>query len=382
LTARRDARLVYVEFPNFGFGPASAAIALIRSIPEPYDWHLVSTGSAAAFAQADLQEATHHRLDTFARASWEQFHGLAPSGAIIVSVTNPDFAAWAAEQGYKVGIVDTLDWMWPSLPASVDQVYFHLTQAFFGHTSRAGRPRPSIEVVQPIVDPALWYARPAQPGPGTVVIGFGGMHLPLPFGDRLVADYTRWMLSATLPVLVDWPGISRITIVGGRPDLPGLVPSPWPDHPAVEVRPPLPPPRYAKLLRSSTYQLLSPGLGSLYECAASGLMPLLQPGWNMSMLLQTYHAARTGYRHLCCWPWLEEAVADISDKAEEDGIAHLADRIWETIREDQQRPESMLVQPLLRYLASKQAETPLRLEVSGTLPTAAERLSHYLRSAP
>jgi hypothetical protein len=381
LTAPCDARPVYVEFPDFGFGPASVAVALINNIQDPYDWHVVSTGSAAAFAQAHLQGATHHRLDTFARASWEQFRGLAPSGALTVSVTNPDFAAWAAEEGYLVGIVDTLDWMWPSLPATVDQVSFHLAQAFFGHTATADRRRPPTEVVEPIVDLALWCTGGVERRPGTVVIGFGGMHLPLPFGDRLVADYTRWMLGAALPILVERPDISKVTIVGGRLDLPSLVPSPWSRHPAIEVYPPLPQPRYSELLRSATYQLLSPGLGSLYECAASGLTPLLQPGWNMSMLLQSYHVARTGYRHLCRWPWLEEAVADISDKPEDDGLTYLAERIWQTIREDLRRPESMLAGPILRYLESGQAADPLRLEVSGTLPTATERLSHYLQSA-
>lgn len=377
-----DARPVYVEFPDFGFGPAAAALALINGLDDPYDWHLVSSGSAAAYARDHLPDAAHHELDTFDRASWEWFRRLASSGSLTLSITNPDFAAWAAEQGYAVGIIDTLDWMWPSLPAGVDRARFHLTQAFFGETAKAGGSPSSAEVVQPIVDPSLWgiSGRSRQPQPGTVVISFGGMHLPLPFGDELVAEYTRWFLGAALPLLVYHPGISKVSIVGGRTDLPDLVPRLWSGHPAVEVHPRLPQPLYSALLHSATYLLLSPGLGSLYECAASGLAPLLQPGWNMSMLLQAYHVALTGYEHLCPWPWLEEAAGDISDQAEHDGLVYLARRIHHTIQEDLDSPESMLVKPILRYLELGDASAPLCLPMSDALPTATERLTYHLRS--
>lgn len=377
---RHSARPVYVEFPDFGFGPAAAALAVINGMDEPYDWHLVSSGSAAAFARAHLPNAAHLQLDTFDRASWQQFRELAPSGSLTVSITNPDFAAWAAGQGYAVGIVDTLDWMWPSLPDGVDRARFHLTQMFFGDTAKADRLRPPAEVVRPIIDPSLWRAGDREPSPGTAVIGFGGMHLPLSFGDRLVADYTRWLLGAALPILLDQSDISKISIVGGRPDLPSLVPPEWSDHPAVEVRPSLPQPLYSALLRSAKYLLLSPGLGSLYECAASGLTPLLQPGWNMSMLLQAYHVRLTGYGHLSLWPWLEEAAVDIGNLPEHDGLVHLARRIQETIQEDLHNPESLLVEPIQRYLEPSERSAPLGFKVPDELPTAAERLSHHLQS--
>jgi hypothetical protein len=379
---RHDARPVYVEFPDFGFGPAAAAVAVINAVDDPYDWHLVSSGSALAFAQDHLPDAAHVQLDTFDPDSWVQFDDHAPSGALIVSITNPDFAGWAANQGYAVGIVDTLDWMWSSLPEGVDLTRFHLTQAWFGDWTKAARPRPPAEAVRPIVDSHLWRTDDRELAPGTAVIGFGGMHLPLHFGDRLVAGYTRWFLRAALPILLDQPGITKICIVGGRPDLPGLVPRPWSNHPAVHVYPPLPPPRYSALLRSAEYLLLSPGLGTLYECVASGLAPLLQPGWNMSMLLQAYHVALAGYEQLCPWPWMEEAAACIHDLPEHDGLVYLARRIQQTIREDLDSPESLLVKPIRRYLEFGELAAPLQLKVPDGLPTAAERLSHHLRSLP
>lgn len=377
---RQDARPVYVEFPDFGFGPAAAALAVINGVREPYDWHLVSSGSALAFARDHLPKAAPLQLDTFDSASWPQFRELAPRGSLTVSITNPEFAGWAAGQGYAVGIIDTLDWMWSSLPDGVDLARFHLTQMFFGDTAKAGRVHPRTEVVRPIIDPSLWPANDRKPSPGTAVIGFGGMHLPLSFGDGLVADYTRWLLGVALPILLDQSDITKVSIVGGRPDLPSLVPARWSGDAAVEVRPRLPQPRYSALLRSAEYLLLSPGLGSLYECAASGLAPLLQPGWNMSMLLQAYHVGRAGYGHLSPWPWLEEAALDIGDLPEHDGLVYLAKRIQETIQEDHCNSESLLAEPILHYLRPRELSEPLDFKVPDELPTAAERLSHHLQS--
>jgi hypothetical protein len=377
---RRDARPVYVEFPDFGFGPAAAALAVINGVDEPYDWHLVSSGSAAAFAYEHLPDAAHVQLDTFDPASWGQFHDHAPRGAFTVSITNPDFAAWAASQGYAVGIIDTLDWMWSSLPDGIDQTKFRLAQMFFGDTAKPCRESPPTEIVRPIIDPSLWRADDKGPSPGIAVIGFGGMHLPLSFGDQLVADYTRWFLDVALPILLDHSDIKKVAIVGGRPDLPSLVPPRWSDDPAVEVRRRLPQPRYSALLRSANYLLLSPGLGSLYECAASGLAPLLQPGWNMSMLLQAYHVRLAGYGHLSHWPWLEEAAIQIGGRPEHDGLVYLAERIQQTIHEDRGNSESLLSEPILRYLEPKEPPAPLGFKVPDELPTAAERLSHHLQS--
>jgi hypothetical protein len=382
LTRRpHDARPVYVEFPDFGFGPAAAAVALINGVDEPYDWHLVSSGSAAEFARAHLPGATYHQIDTFDPASWGQFRKLAPRGALTVSITNPDFAAWAAGHGYAVGIVDTLAWMWSSLPDGVDQTEFCLAQMFFGETGKPSREHPPTKVVGPIIDPSLWRATGRAPTSGTAVIGFGGMHVPLSFGDRLVADYTRWFLRAALPVLLDQSDITKVVIVGGRRDLRSLVPRPWSRHRAVVVSPWLPQPSYARLLQSSTYLLLSPGLGTLYECAASGLAPLLQPGWNMSMLLQAYHVA-SSYKHLCPWPWLDEAADHISDLPEHDGLVYLATRIQQTIQDDERKPESLLVEPILRYLELGGLSEPLHFDGTDELPTASKCLSDRLRSLP
>ncbi|MGH3168759.1 MAG: hypothetical protein ACRDN0_23120 [Trebonia sp.] len=108
-STRPDRRPVYLEFPDFGYGPASTLLSLIRPVTDRYDWHIVSTGGAAAFALAQIPGAALHDLDTYHPGSWPGFARIAPAGALLVSVTNPGFAGWALRNGYCVGVVDTLD---------------------------------------------------------------------------------------------------------------------------------------------------------------------------------------------------------------------------------------------------------------------------------
>jgi hypothetical protein len=366
------ARPVYVEFPDFGYGPAAAALALINGVRDAYRWNVVSTGGAAAFAGEQLPEAGHFDLDTFDQGSWKLFEEIAPPGSAIVSVTNPEFGIWAADAGYRVGIVDTLDWMWPALPSGVRQVKFHLVQAYFGNRSSRSRHNRSAEVIRPIVNPLLWPTGGAGPGSGSTVIGFGGMQVPTPGGNELVKRYTRWLLATALPILVRHPKVTTITIVGGRADLEDLVPRRW--SKAVQVRPRLPQADYADLLRSADHLLLSPGLGSLYECASTGLQPLLQPGWNLSMLRQAHDVTTTTtYPYVCRWPWLDQALTRVEGQPEHDALRYLTSRIRDAIRKDRSREESMLAEPIRQYLGRDGSAPALQLDgdTSKALPVAA-----------
>ena len=267
LTSTRPYRRpVYLEFPDFGYGPASALLSLVRPVIGDYDWHVVSTGSASAFALAQLPGATPHELDTFPSSNWPRFANVAPPGAMVVSATNPGFAAWALENGYRVGAVDTLRWMWDVPGPALAHAAFHIVQFYFGSTAPAGAGGRGH--VRPIVDAALWPTTERRaPVPGTAVIGLGGMHLP--GADDMVADYVRWLLAAVLPQLIRDAGSQSVTIAGGRPDLASLVPGPWSAHPAVHVRTGLTQAEYAKTVRSAEHLVCSPGLASIYECAAA-----------------------------------------------------------------------------------------------------------------
>lgn len=215
---------------------ASTLLALIGGLAGRFDWHVVSAGGAAQFVRAQLPGAVLHDLDTFEPRNWSAFLGMAEPGSLVVSSTNPEFAAWAIRNGYRVGLIDTLDWMWPALPDVLDAAEFHLVQAYFGASaSSASDIGGRRQAIRPIVDPGLWTADGIHVQSGTALIGFGGMRLPS--GNDVVAAYVRWFLGAVLPMLVDEAGAVEITIAGGRADLSELVPRRWRTHPVVRTVP-------------------------------------------------------------------------------------------------------------------------------------------------
>ncbi|WP_165984062.1 hypothetical protein [Streptomyces sp. YIM 98790] len=364
---------VYLEFPGFGYGPAATMLTLARAVPRDVAWHVVSRGGAARFVHSELPGAARHELDTFAPAHWPAFLDIAPPGSLVISGTNPEFAVWAIRHGYRVGIVDTLDWMWRGLPDGLEGAEFHLAQAYFGdHRPTPGDRR---EYVRPIVDPSLWGPTGPSARDGSVLIGFGGMHLP--GGENLVAAYVRWFLGAALPVLTERDAAARIVIAGGRADLAGLVPDPWRTHPAVRVRPAMDRAAYARTARTVQHLIASPGLTSLYECAHSRLTPLWQPGFSMSMVLQIRNLLGTGYPHVAAWPWQAEAAEHIAGLPESAGVAHVAARIADTVRITDPAGETIR-KALLGYLDRPEDGPALRLPLPESLPDAGALFAAHL----
>lgn len=369
-----------MEFPNFGYGPASALLTLVGALGDRFHWHAISTGGAAEFLRAQLPGVIVHDLDTFIPTAWPDLRDIAAPGSLIISATNPEFAAWAIRQGYRIGLVDTLDWMWQTLPDVLNNAEFHLVQAYFGVSPPVAGPHsgprsgPRRQVIRPIVDPALWPATGPSPRPGTALIGLGGMHLP--GGDETVAAYVRWLLGATLPTLLDHAA-DEITIAGGRADLAELVPPEWRAHPAITTRSGMNRRHYAEAVRTAEHVIASPGLASIYECAAARLTPLWQPGYSMSMILQCRHLQATGYPHVAAWPWLDEAAAHIAGLPEAEGLRYVADRMSGTIGAIDPDGATM-TKALLRYLERDDASPALRLPLHPDLPDGAALLAAHL----
>jgi hypothetical protein len=195
--------------------------------------------------------------------------------------------------------------------------------------------------------------------------------MQLPGADGIVADYVRWVLAAVLPLLAGQASATSITIAGGRPDLSRLVPEPWSSHPGVRVRTGLNQAEYAEIARTAEHLVCSPGLASIYECAAGGLAPLWQPGFNMSMILQSQHLASTGYPHLASWPWMPEAAECITGLPEEEGVRYVAGRIASTIRDADPSGEC-LAKPLARYIESAGTRSALVIPIDPSLPSGPE----------
>lgn len=330
MSTRFESPPVYLEVPDFGYGPASAMLAMLDPIADRHQWHVVSTGRAARFVGRQLPHVKLHDVDTFTADRWDDFLSIAPPGAAVLSVTNPHFAGWAAAHGYRVGIVDTLDWMWARRPYGVDLARFHLVQSYFGMVPG----HIGCEAIKPIIDTAVWSpaGRSAQAAPGTALVGFGGMTMPTQ--AEQTARYVQWFAAAALPALVEHGGCTEVTVVGGRADLADLLPPWWRRDRRVTVVPGTDRRTYAKLVQSTEHQVLAPGLGSIYECAAARLAPLFQPGFSMSMILQTRALRQAGYPHLATWGNISGISADLAGVSELTGLRRASEIIDRTVNDD------------------------------------------------
>ncbi|MFI6910398.1 hypothetical protein ACIBKY_54770 [Nonomuraea sp. NPDC050394] len=350
---------IYVDVPDLGFGPASTALAVLAAIPDD-GVHILATGESARHLLRERPGCTHHDVNTLRPPSCS---GVVPPGALIVSITNPEFAAWALEQGHEVGVVDVLPWLWPlSRPAAEPdpaRLRFHLVQAGFG-------PLPHGEPVAPVVDRALWR-RSAPPRPDLAVIGFGGMGMR--GADHPLGAFARWLLAAALPVLVDR---AHVVVAGGAADLAALLPPGWARHPAVEVRPAVPAAGYATLLCTAGQVLIPAGMSTLHECASAGIAPFVQPGWTISTMLAAQRLAEDGYPHACRWPGQREAFAQVLGRPEPELIARAARIVAGGMADP-----DFLTAALRRFLERGAEHVPLPLVHAG-LPRAADRLAEHV----
>lgn len=374
MSIKPDRPPVFVEFPNFGLGPATTFLSLAEPIIDAFRWHVVSSGGAADFVRRHLPGAIAIELDTFAAENWPRFCDVVPPGSVVVSVTNPHFAGWAAQCGYRVGVVDTLDWMWGDAPAGIELLQFHLVQHYFGAHTGPGLSTGVRRLVRPVIDPVLWQVAPGPTRRGTAVVGFGGMAVPGRADS--IGEYVSWFLSAALPVLVDHAGSNRVIVVGGRYDLPELIPAQWRQCDSIEVFVGMARTSYARLVREAEHVLLAPGLGTLYECAAGRLTPLLQPGFNMSMVMQARDVRAAGYQHVAAWPWLEQTATALSGMTETDGLQMLANLIDQTVLD--QNPDDCGVTKALMSYVDRDGHKPLTF-ADVDLPDGRELLAEYLR---
>jgi hypothetical protein len=124
---------------------------------------------------------------------------------LVVSNTDPIFAAACMERGAPVTVIDTLFWMWDHIPPILMEAELFISQAFHGtqaQIERLGRPRNYIEVGPLIAPQALPV--PLADRDRLIQVSFGGCdcflvdpaHDPYP---ALVLGLLEEALDAALP---------------------------------------------------------------------------------------------------------------------------------------------------------------------------------------
>jgi hypothetical protein len=286
-------------------------------------------------------------------------------------VSNPDpvFAAWALGNGYRVGVVDTLDWMWNEVPLGLSDAEFHLVQWFFGsRRSASAEAGLSSCLVAPLVRSSQAFgSRPTQgrTEASSVVITFGGMTVPRSDGRSLA--YARWVLSSLLsPEVMN--GVQVIHVVGGLPGLEEAATCRGLDG-RVQVHVALAPDSLQDLYANATHIVATPGLTTIYELASMGAEALLLPGFSMSMLLQARALATSGYEHVAEWDWALPVCDSILGLPEEEGLALVASRLDQSVTETN---GDWVARAFARYRLRTIGTGPLRINIPAKVADPAE----------
>jgi hypothetical protein len=357
---------VYVEVHDFGFGPACGFLDITERFEGRYRWHVLAVGNAATYIRKERPGIDLIPFNGFNRASWPQIRDLVPHDAPVLTFSNPGFAAQVAQEGYRVYLVDQLDWMWRAYPEGIDQVELHLVQYYFGRGSGKPRARGAIEI-RPIVTPSVLADNSPRDGIGTV-IGLGGMAIA---GDPLAGDgHARWLLSQVMAAVKDTPEAFPICVVGGSPNLAAIVNALGDSR--VFAAGGVGRHKYMELLRNSRFQILTPGLASIYEAAAIGVSPLFQPGVNKSMLLQLESLAETGYPFAVGWPWFPRVRDRLTSLPPADALELITNSIASSMRGEDDA--GALLRAAVENYVSSTGEKPVPIYIPKDLPDGAHLL--------
>ncbi|HEX8085739.1 MAG TPA: hypothetical protein VF529_15715 [Solirubrobacteraceae bacterium] len=342
---------IVVEFPDFGFGPASSAVEVVRRIGERRRCLLVSTGSALEFAQRSLPLVPTADLDTFSSAGLAGLAQHVGKEKFVLSVTNPPFAHWAEKEGYRVGVLDTLHWLWDSSSDAPGRPRFYVAQDYWGP---AGANVPVNTVFGRADDAFLPAARPSR----RALVTFGGMTLP--FDDALPLEFARWALRSVVPVLLRSPEIEGVDVVGGHPNLGSACVS-WLHDERVRFVGMMSLDEHRAAIASATVVVATPGIATIHELQRAARPAVLMPGFNASQVLQLRDAVeRYGCPYALEWPAVRSGAAALRRLPESEAVAMVA-RIarHEMLRSAPRRALGTLV---ARALAADEPARPLGAE--------------------
>jgi hypothetical protein len=168
-------RTILLQAAPFCFGPISTLLNVVRALVRPgYRLIVIEEGPTR-----DLIRRSRLPLERVALTTAPPFSPelgeLIDRVDLVVSNTDPIFAAACMARGAKVIVVDTLFWMWDHIPPILLEAERYIVQGFYGteaQLKRLGRPRNFLQVgpLTSTQGPPI----PLAERPNSIHVSFGG----------------------------------------------------------------------------------------------------------------------------------------------------------------------------------------------------------------
>jgi hypothetical protein len=346
---RNNITRIFFEFPNFGFGPSSTTVNMLRYFINKYECSIVSTGTALRYVENHFPNVDSIDINTSSSDCLEKVKKTIPQKSIIISNTNPEFLEIVRSAGYKTIGVDTLLWMWPELVARINTQNYY-AQYYFGDYNTDQELHQKIfervTLVKPLIDYENIRKLRGVRKQNTAVISFGGMDTP--FGSRQGFKYANWVLDRIMPEILSDSSIEKVYIIGGLISSKHIINKKWLQSARIQMITSCDQSRFKELVASSRFQFLTPGLTSIYEAALLEITPFFLPGSNVSQVLQQMDLYNhIEYSSLALWPEHVQLTTKIKIVPEMEGISMVNNYIEELLLSNN---TSFLVNQIRRYL--------------------------------
>lgn len=306
---------LFIESPSFGFGPISTSLALSKYLVEKYDVNFIASSKALEFLCMS-SSLGYYDLDTRNEACFDQIRKFASTDDIFISNTNVEFSTYLLERNYKTVVIDTLYWMWNSIPSIYENHKLFIQQAYYGN------PRASFlqkKTCAPIIDYSLWESSEENfYKSDEALLTLGGMEEP---GDFSYIIRGSEVLISHITAVLKKHGIKRLHLVGGLTKLIPYINSNGVDLIVHGIVSPI---EMVSLTKVCKYIFANPGLTALYELANANCSVFFLPGFNVSQIYQVSALqSALNYKNCVVWEDFEEMQRYFDVSTEHAGLDYL-----------------------------------------------------------
>lgn len=293
---------------SFGFGPVSKTVAVaeaIRLLRPAY--RLIFIGSNLAEDYARSSAVFDEIISADVEAAPEDGVRYARDCDALVNTLNFEVISLWSRQMPPHFFLDSLAWMWPSVPEAVSRARAYFVQDYLLGASTSGAPLPANTVlVPPILSPAIRAPRAEWEGQdGYLLVNLAGCRNPILPPDYY-ARYVAQMLAGLADALrrIDREGlrpINRVVVCGNGDLLDAARAVDWTGLSFPVERRFLPPREFLLELRRCELLLTSPGLTATLEALALGVPFRLLLPQNYSQFRIVSHYRSLGLGSIL-WP--------------------------------------------------------------------------------